>query len=120
MMFFEHVCRPRRPLPFTLSASPTNFSSWLHRCVYQWTVALEDGEESGEDLPDPPACNAPAPKAPAGGEDGEDEEEADGGDDEEGEQPAAAAWSGDDEDLIESAAKVMHVLWRVPRQFPHQ
>ncbi|CAM9609602.1 unnamed protein product [Scytosiphon promiscuus] len=25
------------------------------RCVYQWAVAVEDGEESGEELPDPPA-----------------------------------------------------------------
>lgn len=78
------------------------------RCVYQWAVALEEGEESGEELPDPPACNAPPPKALAGGEDGEEEEEADGGDDEDGEQPAAAAWSGDDEDLIENAT---HVRW---------
>ncbi|CAM9107723.1 unnamed protein product, partial [Hapterophycus canaliculatus] len=72
------------------------------RCVYQWAVALEDGEESGEELPDPPACNAPAPKPSAGGEgeDGEEEEEADGGDEEDGERPAAAAWSGDDEDLV--------------------
>lgn len=81
------------------------------RCVYQWAVALEEGEESGEDLPDPPACNAPAPKAPAGGEDGEDDEDADGGDNDEGEPPAAAAWSGDDEDLMESAAKV-HTWFR--------
>lgn len=74
--------------------------------MYQWTVALEEGEESGEDLPDAPACNAPQPKAPAGGEDGEEEEEPDGGDDEDGEQPAAAAWSGDDEDLVDNAARV--------------
>lgn len=76
------------------------------RCVYQWAVALEDGEESGEELPDPPACNAPPPKPPAGGggEDGEEEEEADGGDEEDGERPAAAAWSGDDEDLVGNAS----------------
>lgn len=78
----------------------------MKRCVYQWAVALEEGEESGEELPDPPACNAPPPKAPAGGEDGEEDEEADAGEDEEGEQPAAAAWSGDDEDLVENAAHV--------------
>lgn len=76
-------------------------------------MALEEGEESGEDLPDPPACNAPGPKAPAGGEAGEDEEEADGGEDEEGEQPVAAAWSGDDEDLVENAAKVRCLCRRV-------
>lgn len=78
---------------------------FLRRCVYQWAVALEEGEESGEELPDPPACNAPVPKKASGGEDDE-EEEADGGDeDEEGEQVAAAAWSGDDEDLVGNAPK---------------
>ncbi|CAM9415834.1 unnamed protein product, partial [Ectocarpus fasciculatus] len=75
------------------------------RCVYQWAVGLEEGEESGEELPDPPACNAPVPKKASGGEDDE-EEEADGGDDdEEGGQVAAAAWSGDDEDLVGNAPK---------------
>lgn len=82
-----------------------NTASFLRRCVYQWAVALEEGEESGEELPDPPACNAPVPKKASGGEDDE-EEEGDGGDeDEEGEQVAAAAWSGDDEDLVGNAPK---------------
>ena len=80
--------------------------------MYQWGVALDDGEESGEDLPDPPACNAPAPKTPAGGEDGAEEEEEDN--EEEGEEGGAAAeaWSGDDEDLVERTVKKVRV-WRV-------
>lgn len=74
--------------------------------MYQWAVALEEGEESGEELPDPPACNAPAPKPQADGEDGEGEEEDNEGDGEDGEQANAEAWSGDNEDFIESAGKV--------------
>lgn len=69
-------------------------------------MALEEGEESGDEMPDPPACNAPAPKAPANDEDGDGEEEDNEGDGEEGDEPVAEAWSGDDEDLIESTGKV--------------
>lgn len=65
---------------FVLSSSQKHCAHT--RCVYQWTVALEDGEESGEDMPDTPACNAPQPKPAAEGEgDGEGEDEPD--DDEE-------------------------------------
>lgn len=73
--------------------------------MYQWAISIEDGEESGDDLPDPPACNAPAPKPPAGGEEGAEEDE---DNDEEGEEGGvlAEAWSGDDEDLVESTVKV--------------
>ncbi|CAM9399079.1 unnamed protein product [Ascophyllum nodosum] len=75
------------------------------RCVYQWAVELDEGMESGEEEPDPPACNAPAPKPPVireGGGDNDEENE----DDEDADQPTAEAWSGDDEDLIDSSTKV--------------
>ena len=74
--------------------------------MYQWAVSLEDGEESGDDLPDPPACNAPAPKSPAEGEEGAEEEGEEN--EEEGEEGGALAeaWSGDDEDLVTSTVKV--------------
>lgn len=59
-------------------------------------------------MPDPPPCNAPAPKAAAGGD---GEEGGEGGDaDEPGGAPKAEGWSGDDEDLLDAAGKVGHVL----------
>ena len=73
--------------------------------MYQWAVELDEGMESGEEEPDPPACNAPAPKPPVIGEDGGDNDE-ENEDDEEADQPTAEAWSGDDEDLIDSSTKV--------------
>lgn len=80
-------------------------------------MALEEGEESGEELPDPPACNAPLPKKPDGGE-GEGDEEENEGDDEEGDEPKAEAWSGDDQDFVDVVGKVSYtglcrrrVLW---------
>lgn len=78
--------------------------------MYQWGVALEEGEESGEELPDPPACNAPAPKAAADGDEGEDEEDENEGEGDEGNKRGTEAWSGEDEDLIDSAEKVIQCL----------
>lgn len=76
-----------------------------YRCVYQWAVSLDEGEESGDEEPDPPACNAPSSKPLAEVEDREnDDDEREGDEDEE--QPTAQAWSGDDEDLIDSVGKV--------------
>ncbi|CAM9284992.1 unnamed protein product, partial [Choristocarpus tenellus] len=73
------------------------------RCVYQWTVSIDDGEESGEDFPDPAPANAPLPKKSPEGEEGEEEEE-DGEDEEDG--PKVEPWSGEDEDLIEGSQEV--------------
>lgn len=79
------------------------------RCVYQWALSLDEGEESGDEEPDPPACNAPPSKPLADAEDREnDDDEREGDEDEE--QPTAKAWSGDDEDLIDSAGKVSQCI----------
>lgn len=74
--------------------------------MYQWTVALEEGEESAEDLPDPPACNAPMPKPRAGGEEADGEEEDNGEEDDDGERAKADVWSGDNEDIVQKQDKV--------------
>lgn len=72
-------------------------------------MSLDEGEESGDEEPDPPACNAPPSKPPADVEDREDDDdEREGNEDEE--QPTVGAWSGDDEDLIDSAGKVSRCI----------